>query len=493
MAKTRSSRATKSVKNRAKKSVTHPKRKKVIKKAPPTKRTVQTRRSKRLSAAKETEEVIVMSKKAEKPEPARAPRYNVWRKKSVYGPLYRRLESYKQRQMKEEAKEAAKDKKKAEAKQKKKEEAKKLKAKEDQRLRREQAKLEIAEKKLKEALSKLKKKKRSLSREKKKKGRHARILDESESEYESEEEEEEESESIREESAEEDSDSEEIRPKRRRAKKKPKPEEVYIYKKGKLIPMQIVNEISSDPDSEEPATCRRSKSAQQTLKMRESRRRKEKNSKRLMKQIKEQQTRMDTLERTKERYCLIDFWEDFNNTADLKNNLRRGRISSARGTRTRTYNFKLKKSVSSAEYNIQIDDDLFMRCSCPDWRTTCKGLGIVCKHMIYLMKYIIKYPISDVEDNQIQDKLVFYKNLEHIKLDYNEEVAKDNAQKNKCVICYGDLFKKQGWTWTIDFENAVCCPDCKKPVHRKCAEVWLKSSDNKNCVFCRSPRFQHVV
>ena len=89
--------------------------------------------------------------------------------------------------------------------------------------------------------------------------------------------------------------------------------------------------------------------------------------------------------------------------------------------------------------------------------------------------------------------MVFYKNLENIKLDYSEELVKSNFNKNKCVICYGSLMKKQGWTWTVDWENTVSCPDCKKPVHRDCAQSWLKSSDYKTCIFCRGNRFKHVV
>lgn len=482
MPKKRPARAPKSRKKPAKKtSATRDPKKKVIKKAPAMKRTVQTRRSKKLAEEKSKE-------KKEKPK---TERYNVWRKKSVYGPLYRRLESYKQKQMKEEAKEAAKEKIRKDAmKLKEKEqiqrEEMRRKAKEEEKKKREMKRLENEEKKLKETLKRVEMKKRSLSKKTSKRSRSKKILEESESEEESEIVPEESS-SIEEESASEESDSEELEPKLGKTK------EVYIYKKGKLIPVKILNQESSDSESEEIIPTKKRKSKKESRKIRESRQRKKKNSKRLMKQIKEQQTRMETLEKTKERYCLIDFWEDFNNTVDLKNNLKRGRISSARGTRPRTYNFKLKKSISSAEYKIKIDDDLCLSCSCLDWRTKCKGLGIICKHLCYLMKYILKFPITDIEDNQIQDKLVFYKNLEFIKMDYNNEVAKNGAQKNKCVICYGDLLKKRGWTWIIDFENTVSCPDCKKPVHRKCAEVWLKSSENKNCIFCRSNRFQYIV
>jgi hypothetical protein len=428
-------------------------------KAKPKKKTIAKK-----SVAKTKTSKAKVTKTETKPK---IPKYNIWRKKSVYGPLYRRLESYKQAKMHEEEKLKVKERI----------------AKED-KIEEEKTKAEIKkvekdlaeeEKKLREKIMELNERKKSLSRDKKKvvklrnKRLKKKIKYESEEELlfepENESDHEFEVESSVEKNVSLSSESEEIEIET--SGKKLKKNKIYIYKNGKLV----LAKLSSKPKKAK----------------------KKKTKKILFKQMKEQQKRMDSIDVKKERYCLVDYWEDTNDKIDIELNKKRGKIHSSRRKRPGTYNFTLQKALTSVEYKIKICSDLNISCSCPDWKTCCKNLGIMCKHIYYIMKYVIKYPITDIKDNQVQDKLVFYDNLEYIKLDYHDEVTKTNANNNKCPICYGDLRIKNGWTWTVDWNNAVVCPDCSKPIHRDCAKVWLEKSDNKNCVYCRSNRFQHVV
>ena len=453
-----------------KNSLQMPKRSATAKKsAPKTKKTKKTR------VIKKVPKVKAPSKPETKKAKSTAPKYNIWRKKSVYGPMYRRLESFKQKQMHEEEKEKAKERINREKKNEQKEKEKIRKA-EEKKIKMEKKKLDAKERRLRNELAELKSRRKSLDKGSKKtsKSRRKKIQIESELD-DSFSEEEIVSDEIEEESFRE-SSSIEIKNRKKGSSKKT-PREVYIYKNGKLIPLEIKRQDTKSLKKSRKQTALTKKMAQ----------------KQSLKKLTEQQKRIDAIEVHKQRYCLVDYWEDSNEKIDKKRNKKKGKILSTRGNRPGTYNFSLKKTATNAEYRITIDQSLIISCNCLDWKTTCCSLEIMCKHMYYVMRHILKYPITDIRDSQIQDRVLFFNNLEFIKLDYYDETAKVNAGTHKCVICYGDLMVKSGWTWRPDPYNSVTCPDCGKSIHRDCAEVWLKKSDNKNCVFCRSKRFKQVL
>ena len=231
-----------------------------------------------------------------------------------------------------------------------------------------------------------------------------------------------------------------------------------------------------------------SPSPEKNPKFKQSRIRKRKNRKCLKRQMIEQQKRMDTLDSSKERYCLLDYWEDFENTIDVRNALVRGRHVPRKRSKkdVKSINFSIQKSNNGQKYRIIVDEDLFASCSCLDWRTKCKSLGIFCKHIYYITKYILKYDHFGIEDNRLTNSLKFFACLSNIKIDYALGKPVGQIRQDKCMICYGDLRTKNGWTWVLDTSNIFKCPDCSKMVHNDCAKNWIRSSDFKNCVFCRS-------
>lgn len=258
------------------------------------------------------------------------------------------------------------------------------------------------------------------------------------------------------------------------------------------------------------------KAANESPKMLESRQRKSRNSKRHLEQINEQQFIIDYVSIFQFKLCLIDYWEDSNNKVDLKNNFEKGRIASTRVTRPGTFNFKFCDAATMSECRIQIDEELFLSCSCNSWNNKCRDLGIICVHLYYLMKYILKYPVLEIEDNQLQNKLLFFKNLGKIKLDYDDEMVIEEVAGNQCMLCYKDWFTKRNNNWQIlklikpfyyseihpdlkvharrmrivnKKEDGSFCSFCKLPTHKICAQVWAQKSRYKSCFFCKRGNF----
>ena len=505
--------------------------------------------------------LVETSPKRETPKKKKPKPYNMWRSKSRYGPLYRRLQAFAMENSDLENERVGREnsaKKKMKAKEEKEEKEKQLKEKADEA---KKSKITTPKKRAKKSKSrKAAAKKSSIiiesSDEKnvKIKGggrkRRKRTVESSS--------EEEEAESAR--SSSQSSSYEEIVIRRKKKKKtsksrkkKPEPKKksrsrkkilrkrgnrsfdssesgleditlndscLYVYKNGVLTPVvlhdvktktkrikrtkptklkakrttlsrRVIIPTESESQSEfmyplnSPTP---SPSPEKNPKFKQSRIRKKKNRRSLKRQMTEQQKRMDTLDASKERYCLLDYWEDFENTIDIRNALVRGRHVPRKRSKkdVKSINFSIQKSNNGQKYKIIVDEDLFASCSCLDWRTKCKSLGIFCKHIYYITKYILKYDHFEIEDNRLTNSLKFFACLSNIKIDYALGKPVGQIRQDKCMICYGNLRIKKGWTWVLDTSNIFKCPNCSKMVHNDCAKNWIRSSDFKNCVFCRS-------
>ena len=83
-----------------------------------------------------------------------------------------------------------------------------------------------------------------------------------------------------------------------------------------------------------------------------------------------------------------------------------------------------------------------------------------------------------------------------MKMDYFKEQIKKRLRTNvdfevkdvdkdiRCPICF------------IDFNNNGIpkkCPDCHINVHEECMRIWLKHSEKRNCVYCRSEAWNVFV
>lgn len=145
-------------------------------------------------------------------------------------------------------------------------------------------------------------------------------------------------------------------------------------------------------------------------------------------------------------------------------------------------------------------------CNCPDGRGKSKNIGVFCKHICFIIEKVFS-KLFNVESSNIYDILIFnseernkIKEFVHEDLQFDstfmdQEVIQKfiNARKNmeaddnkitletlkdmECPICYDE------------FENTevLRCGVCLKAFHNTCINVWLETSHNKSCPYCRSP------
>lgn len=145
-------------------------------------------------------------------------------------------------------------------------------------------------------------------------------------------------------------------------------------------------------------------------------------------------------------------------------------------------------------------------CNCPDGRGKSKNIGVFCKHICFIIEKVFS-KIFNVEASNIYDILIFNndernkirdfvgKDLQFDSNFMDQEVIQKfiNAKKNmeeddskitletlkdmECPICYDE------------FENieVLRCKVCSKAFHNTCINVWLETSHNKSCPYCRSP------
>lgn len=49
----------------------------------------------------------------------------------------------------------------------------------------------------------------------------------------------------------------------------------------------------------------------------------------------------------------------------------------------------VKKSLQEKTYKITLNENFQMSCNCMDWVFRCSGIGVACKHIQYLLKYVL--------------------------------------------------------------------------------------------------------
>ncbi len=147
-------------------------------------------------------------------------------------------------------------------------------------------------------------------------------------------------------------------------------------------------------------------------------------------------------------------------------------------------------------------------CNCPDGRGHCKNIGVFCKHVCFLIEKVFSklfsiqtsniYDIlifnqeernkikefvqTDLQfDSTFMDESIIQKFIQARKSKENDDDKKDITLEMlkdlECPICYDE------------FENLdiLKCGVCRTAFHNPCINIWLQTSHNKSCPYCRSP------
>ena len=156
-----------------------------------------------------------------------------------------------------------------------------------------------------------------------------------------------------------------------------------------------------------------------------------------------------------------------------------------------------RNSKGRETYVVKIDDKHSLTCTCKDFQFRSKKLGIVCKHITFLVckvgyildpNYFITKKLTDKQNAHLINILesnVIWKNRHFSVKDVNKEfqINDNNFESNElCPVCYDSYG---------DIQLNICCPQCKNYIHKRCMDIWLET--NKNCVYCRSYSWKNYV
>jgi hypothetical protein len=161
------------------------------------------------------------------------------------------------------------------------------------------------------------------------------------------------------------------------------------------------------------------------------------------------------------------------------------------GTTKNIYNLKL----SHSGYNKGK-----LTCDCPDGRKIAKS-RLFCKHSCFVLCKLLKtiYPTFketifsilvftdeqikliceefgkfSIETNQdLIDNELITKYNNYVEPNFNLEKYDKNEL---CPICF-DIY---------DDKHILGCPTCNKGFHKECIDIWLETSIEKSCPYCRS-------
>ena len=152
-------------------------------------------------------------------------------------------------------------------------------------------------------------------------------------------------------------------------------------------------------------------------------------------------------------------------------------------------------------YEVALNGDGRMGCTCLDSQLNCARKRCVCKHACFVLVRVLRacdlafFKELRMPAAAVQVVLAAFRAGE---LQISEEemnppllrtradplydfmvVTKQPAADDECPVCY-DLL--------ITASKPLCgCPDCGKGLHAECAQRWIVVSPNKTCVYCRSP------
>jgi hypothetical protein len=188
------------------------------------------------------------------------------------------------------------------------------------------------------------------------------------------------------------------------------------------------------------------------------------NNSKLLEQLLFINQRIETMEKDKEKYALVDC---------------------LRTVAPITYEFKIVKLGEPTPVIIRVNENSETSCSCMDWRIRCKTLSVPCKHIYYLLTKILTYELYDYFDNQIM-KAEEFRQLVNSRINFGLKftVKEDKEIDGEfCPVCYSDFLK------TDKIENILQCPDCRNLVHKECMLTWMNHSTRRNCVCCKSEKW----
>lgn len=63
--------------------------------------------------------------------------------------------------------------------------------------------------------------------------------------------------------------------------------------------------------------------------------------------------------------------------------------------------FYIMRKNKEKTARIKVDRNMECSCNCFDWKIRCKGMGIPCKHIYYLMHKMVNYELFEYFDNQV--------------------------------------------------------------------------------------------
>lgn len=173
-------------------------------------------------------------------------------------------------------------------------------------------------------------------------------------------------------------------------------------------------------------------------------------------------------------------------------------------------NIKISGSTQNV-YSISINKQLLtFHCDCPDMKSHCINKNCYCKHIVFVLVRVLKYFDTDIYQTLKYDENKFLPYLEKLKNSYMEDISLTNLSLNEkynLIINNKEIIidKFAAFSFEEGYECAICydildikedllgCPTCKQSFHKNCFHKWLKSSNNKNCVYCRSNIWKEYI
>lgn len=189
---------------------------------------------------------------------------------------------------------------------------------------------------------------------------------------------------------------------------------------------------------------------------------KKRKKKKLTSQQKEmQKSRIERMKKQVDKYALIDYEE-----------------------------FEEKKVFTLI--NIEVEKNRIIKlqknkinCNCIDFRIRCTRNKIICKHIFYVIKIILKLDEKIIKNHILQNPKIFLEALKKIDL-----IKKPNnflpdkkifTDEDICAICFTGLKD-------IEIEKLFSCNVCNGVVHLECMICWVRHSNVPGCVYCRNKK-----
>lgn len=154
----------------------------------------------------------------------------------------------------------------------------------------------------------------------------------------------------------------------------------------------------------------------------------------------------------------------------------------------------LRRGGMRERYKVVIDkDSRTMECSCKDFMYRARRLGIVCKHISFIVCKVIGlggdtlgffegHTLSEASlercvrmlgDPLMRDSFIIGGEFKRSKREFD--------RTDVCPICYDEYGE----------QTVLSCPDCGNYVHGDCVMVWLERKSS--CVYCRSESWSKLV